>query len=71
MNEAEKFFIFLSPMSVNKPWVQRELRRALMREISGVDPQFIVPIKLGELDRLPAFLEDKLYIDLGRLTRED
>jgi hypothetical protein len=71
MNEADKFFVFLSPVAITKPWVQRELRRALMREIQGVDPSFIVPVKIGDLREMPAFLEDKKYIDVSRLRREE
>lgn len=71
MDEADKFFIFLSPTAVQKSWVQRELRRAIMREIDGVDPTYIVPVRIGELDSLPAFLEGKLYIDLARLQKQE
>jgi hypothetical protein len=59
MDRAEKFFIFLSPESVEKPWVKRELHRALMREIDGVDPDFIVPVKIGGLEQVPPFLEQR------------
>lgn len=68
MDAAEKFFIFLSPVSVGKPWVKRELKRAIMREIQGVDPDYIVPVKVGDLTAIPPFLEEKLYIDLGKMT---
>lgn len=71
MDEAEKFFIFLSKTSVEKPWVQAELKRAIMREIDGVDPGYIVPVKIGDLDAIPPFLEDKLYIDLGKLKEAE
>jgi hypothetical protein len=70
MDDAEKFIVFLSPVSVTKPWVQRELRRALIREIEGVDPDFIVPVKIGGPVAVPAFLEGKLWIDLGTLTEQ-
>jgi hypothetical protein len=71
MDAADKFFIFLSPVAVTKPWVQRELRRALTREINGIDPNFIVPVKIGDLDVLPPFLEEKFYIDIPRLTKPE
>ncbi|MBM0238249.1 toll/interleukin-1 receptor domain-containing protein [Micromonospora sp. ATA32] len=71
MDSAEKFFVFLSSKSISKPWVQRELRRAIIREIEGIDPNFIIPVKVGELDKLPPFLEDKKYIDLGQLREEE
>jgi hypothetical protein len=71
MDESEKFFIFLSTVSVTKPWVKAELRRALMREIDNVEPSYIVPVKVGDLSTIPAWLEDKLYIDLGKLTKDE
>jgi hypothetical protein len=42
-----------------------------MREITGVDPAFIVPVKLGDLKIMPAFLEHKLYIDLPAMTVDE
>jgi TIR domain len=71
MDEAKRFFTFLSSISIEKPWVQAELKRAIMREIDGVDPGHIVPVKIGDLDAIPPFLEDKLYIDLGKLKEAD
>jgi len=71
MDAAEKFFVFLSSLSITKPWVKRELQRALMREIDGVEPDYIVPVKLSDLARVPAFLEGKRYIDLAVLRREE
>lgn len=70
MDEAEKFFIFLSPISVTKPWVKAELRRAIVRDIKDVDADYIVPVILDDVDP-PAFLEHKRYIDLRRLTRDE
>jgi hypothetical protein len=71
MDAAIKFFIFLSPVSIHKPWVKLELRRAIIREVQGIDPNFIVPIKIGDLQHLPAFLEDKYYIDLSQLQKAE
>src|ERR1043166_4618087 len=71
MSESEKFFFSLSTAPVTKPWVKAELRRALMREIDGVEPSYIVPVKIGDLSTIPAWLEDKLYIDLDKLTKEE
>src|SRR5438105_990717 len=47
IDEADKFLIFLSQRSIEKPWVKAELRKALMAEIQGVKPEFIVPVKVG------------------------
>ncbi|WP_166793237.1 toll/interleukin-1 receptor domain-containing protein [Cryobacterium lactosi] len=68
MDNADKFFVFLSPISVTKPWVQRELNRALTQEIKGTKPDYVVPVLLGNIDRVPPFLEEKKYIDLHRQT---
>jgi hypothetical protein len=65
------FVIFLSPVSITKPWVNRELRRAIMREIEGVDPDFIIPVLIGEIDAVPAFLEGKKYVALHRMPEEE
>jgi hypothetical protein len=71
MDESDKFIIFLSPVSVTKPWVKKELRRAIMREIDGVDPNFIIPVLIGEIDAVPPFLEDKKYIPIFRQTEDE
>jgi hypothetical protein len=68
MDDAEKFFVFLSPSSITKPWVQRELNRALTQEIKGVKPEYVVPVLLGNIGKIPPFLEEKKYIDLHRQT---
>ena len=70
IESADKFFIFLSDVTITKSWVQRELRKAIMREIDEADPDFIVPVIVGAVEHLPAFLEDKLYIDLRVLTQD-
>ncbi|MEJ1193050.1 toll/interleukin-1 receptor domain-containing protein [Pseudarthrobacter sp. CCNWLW207] len=71
MDRADRFFIFLSPISITKPWVQAELKRALNHEINGIKPRFVVPVKFGGLDHVPPFLEDKKYIDLDKLTLDE
>jgi TIR domain len=71
IDEAEKFFVFLSKVSVTKPWVKRELRSAIMDEIDGIRPDFIAPVLLESIGRVPRFLEDKLYIDLPGMTQKE
>lgn len=70
IDNAEKFFIFLTTTTVTKPWVDRELQTAIMQEIKGVDSNFIVPVKAGAISKLPPFIEAKKYIDLDSLTKE-
>lgn len=71
IDTSDKFLIFLSSNSIDKPWVKAELRKALMKEINGINPEFIVPIKLGKISSFPPFLESKLYIDLESKTEEE
>ena len=71
MDEAERFFVFLSPVSIEKPWVQAEFRRALTQELSGQRPEYVVPVKMGGLTRVPAFMENKKYINLDTLTEAE
>jgi hypothetical protein len=71
IDQADKFFVFLSEVSVKRPWVQSELRSALADEIAGVRPDFVVPVLLGKLSEIPRFLKDKLYIDLSGMTQDE
>lgn len=71
MDEAARFFVFLSPTSVGKPWVQAELRRALTQELGGKRPGYVIPVKMGGLSAVPPFVEHKKYIDLDRLTEAE
>lgn len=71
IEEADKFLVFLSTHSVDKPWVKAELKKALMAEIQGVKPEFIVPVKLGKISRFPPFIESKYYIDLEAKTEAE
>lgn len=68
---ADKFLIFLSPNSIDKPWVRTELRKALADEISGVKPEFIIPIKIGTIPSFPPFLESRFYIDIENKTEDE
>jgi hypothetical protein len=68
---SDKFLIFLSPNSIDKPWVRTELRKALFDEISGIKPEFIIPIKVGHISQFPPFLESRFYIDIESKTEEE
>ena len=71
ISAADKFLIFISPNSIDKPWVRTELRKALADEISGVKPEFIIPIKVGHISQFPPFLESRFYIDIEMKTEEE
>lgn len=71
IDDADKFLVFVSERSIGKPWVKAELRKALMAEIEGIKPDFIVPVKLGQVMRFPPFIESKYYIDLETKTEDE
>src|SRR5438067_3664460 len=65
MDRAEHFFVFISPVSVGKPWVRAELHDALTQDITGCKPGFVVPVLLGQPAEFPAFLRARKYIDVS------
>jgi hypothetical protein len=71
IEKSDKFLIFLSPNSIDKPWVRTELRKALLDEINGIKPEFIIPIKVGHISQFPPFLEGKFYIDIENKTGKE
>jgi hypothetical protein len=71
IDQADRFIVFLSARSIEKPWVKAELRKALMAEIQGIKPDFIIPVKLGPVSKFPPFLESKYYIDLETKTEDE
>ncbi len=71
IEESDKFLIFLSKDSIDKPWVRTELRKALADEINGVKPEFIIPVKIGHISQMPPFLESRFYIDIESKIEEE
>ena len=71
IESSDKFLVFLSSISIEKPWVKTELRKALADEISGIKPEFIIPIKVGPIPKFPPFLESRFYIDIEEKTEEE
>lgn len=71
INKADKFVIFLSSTSIIKPWVNKELRKAIIEEISRGGETFIIPVLLGKIHKIPDFLEDKLYLDITQMTESE
>ena len=68
IDESEKFIIFLSDTSIQKPWVNKELKKAIIEEVNRGDQNFIIPILVNKIIKTPAFLEDKFYIDVSQYT---
>ncbi len=71
IESADKFLIFLSSNSIDKPWVRTELKKALSDEISGIKPEFIIPIKIGPISHFSPFLESRFYIDIENKIEEE
>ena len=55
--------VILSPNSIDSKWCKRELNQALSREIRSGE-KIVVPLRLNNVD-MPAFLEDKVYLDFS------
>ena len=68
---SDKFLVFLSPDSIDNSWVSNELRKALSNEKTGVNPELIIPVKIGHISQSPSFLESKFYIDLETKTEQE
>lgn len=71
MDEADVFFVFISPASITKPWVKAELHDAITQEITGSKPGWIVPVVLSRPDSFPAFIRAKKYIAVGDLPERE
>lgn len=67
---SEKFLIFLSDVSITKPWVNKELKKAIIQEVNNGNKNFIIPILVNNIIKIPFFLEDKFYIEVGKYTEE-
>ena len=71
IDESKKFIIFLSDTSIQKPWVNKELKKAIIEEVNRGDQNFIIPVLVNKIIKTPAFLEDKFYIDVSQYTEEE
>lgn len=59
--DARYLLVVLSPGSVDKPWVKRELNAALMRQLSAAKVK-VLPVLLEDCD-IPPLLADIKYAD--------
>ena len=71
IDESNKFIIFLSDISITKPWVNKELKKAIIEEIKRRDQNFIIPVLINQIIKTPAFLEDKFYINISQYTEDE
>jgi len=67
---SEKFVIFLSDTSIQKPWVNKELKKAIIEEVNRGN-NFIIPVLVNNILKVPPFLEDKFYIDISKYTEDE
>jgi len=70
INESNKFIIFLSESSIKKPWVIKELKKAIIREVDSSE-NFIIPVLVNSIQNIPSFLEDKFYINIKDKTETE
>lgn len=68
IESSEKFVIFLSDVSIQKPWVNKELKKAIMEEVKRGNSNFIIPVLINNIIKVPAFLEEKFYIEVSKYT---
>lgn len=61
LKDAEYLVTILSPRSIHKPWVMREMSSSLMRQLSNKDVT-ILPVLLESCD-IPLLLQDIKYAD--------
>ncbi|WP_460880045.1 toll/interleukin-1 receptor domain-containing protein [Pontibacter rugosus] len=71
IDSSEKFIIFLSDTSIKKPWVNKELKKAITQEINRGSENFIIPVLINNIIKTPSFLEDKFYIDVSQYTEDE
>src|SRR5690606_37962726 len=53
IDESEKFIIFLSDTSIQKPWVNKELKKAIIEEVNRGDQHFIIPVLVNKIIKTP------------------
>ncbi len=70
IRQASWFGIVLSPNSVASRWCRRELSQALEKELQLRGRPFVIPI-LHHTCRIPAFLEEKVYVDMRKVKYRD
>jgi hypothetical protein len=71
IESSDKFVIFLSDVSIQKPWVNKELKKAIIEEVNRGNTNFIIPVLINNILKVPAFLEDKFYIEVGKYTEDE
>ncbi|MEK6323854.1 MAG: toll/interleukin-1 receptor domain-containing protein [Acidobacteriota bacterium] len=69
MESTRSFIIVLSPESVSRPWVRKELATAFFQELSGPG-KLIIPLRYKDCE-LPSFLRTHKWIDFSRSEEFD
>jgi hypothetical protein len=68
IKESSQFIVILSQNSINKPWIQKELSIAIVKQIE--DKYKIIPILLDDV-KIPISLKDTAYRRIKDLTNFD
>jgi hypothetical protein len=72
VGEADRFFVFLSRNSIESPWVEGELKAAVLQGVGAADKDgFVVPVIIETMSAVPEFLAGKAYVDLRAKTKEE
>jgi hypothetical protein len=70
---SDKLVVFLSPASIESPWVKKELNGGLVMEIAedkGLGGKFVIPVLL-EACKVPFFLREKIYANFTDKSFDD
>jgi hypothetical protein len=73
VESSDKLVVFLSPESIQSPWVEKELNGGLIMEVAeekGLGNKFVIPVLL-EACKVPFFLREKLYSNFTNKGFED
>src|ERR1022692_932376 len=68
LKRSEVVIVVLSDLSINKPWVQKELNTAVVMNIEKQTR--LIPIRLGKCE-VPLCLEDTSYQEISDLDNYD
>lgn len=75
IEKSDKLVVFLSSHSVESNWVRKEVSTGIVMELAeekGLDGEnFVVPVILKPIEKVPIMLRDKLYVDFPQQSSFD
>jgi hypothetical protein len=70
IESSDKLVAFLSPNSIDSNWVKKEVATGIILELAeekGIDGQnFLIPVILQPVSRVPVLLRDKIWVDFAK-----